>query len=108
MPRRYAGGGGTSRAIAQMNPVSSRAMAIATFGLALLLPHPRLPWGPLSGSESIRQPAAAENMGRPDAYTESAHAFHASNPGRQCGTEQPGIGRLVGDAAHRGESEVDR
>ena len=34
-PRRYAGGAGTSRAIAQMNPVSSRAIAVATFGLAL-------------------------------------------------------------------------
>ena len=31
----YAGGAGTSRAIAQMKPVSSRAIAVATFGFAL-------------------------------------------------------------------------
>ena len=30
----YAGGAGTSRAIAKMNPVNSRAMAVATFGFA--------------------------------------------------------------------------
>jgi len=29
----YAGGAGTSRAIAQMKPVNSRAIAVATFGL---------------------------------------------------------------------------
>ena len=33
--RPYAGGAGTSRAIAQMNPVSSRATAVATLGFAL-------------------------------------------------------------------------
>ena len=32
--RDYAEGAGTSRAIAEMNPVNSRAMAIATFGFA--------------------------------------------------------------------------
>ena len=32
--RAYAGGAGTSRAIAQMKPVSSRAIAVATFGFA--------------------------------------------------------------------------
>ena len=31
----YAWGAGTSRAIAQMNPVSSRATAVATLGFAL-------------------------------------------------------------------------
>jgi hypothetical protein len=30
----YAGGAGTSRAMAQMKPVSSRAIAVATFGFA--------------------------------------------------------------------------
>ena len=32
--RPYAGGAGTSRAIAQMKPVSSRATAVATVGFA--------------------------------------------------------------------------
>jgi hypothetical protein len=43
----------------------------------------------------------------PEADAESAHALHASNAGGQLWAEQPGVGRLVGDAAHRGESEVD-
>jgi len=43
----------------------------------------------------------------PEADAESAHALHASNAGGQFRAEQPGVGRLVGDAAHRSESEVD-
>ncbi len=51
----------------------------------------------LLGREPVSQPNA-----------ETSHALDAPNAGCQFGTEQPGIGRLVGHAAHRGESQVDR
>ena len=42
------------------------------------------------------------------ADAEPAHALHPSNPGRQFGTEQAGIGRFVRHAPYRREPQVDR
>jgi hypothetical protein len=51
---------------------------------------------PLVGREPVAQ-----------AHAESAEAFHPANSGGQLGTEQPGIGGLIGNAAYGRQPEVD-
>jgi hypothetical protein len=47
-----------------------------------------------------------EPVAQPDANP--THALHATNAGCEFRTEQPGIGRFMGHAAHGGQPQVDR
>jgi hypothetical protein len=43
-----------------------------------------------------------------EANADSPHPLHATNPGCQFRTEEAGVGRLVRDAPHGGQSKIDR